>query len=371
MAKDIYKWTDNPTVSGVSICDTDVLNECLMHLKYDKKDGGGFNLFDIKVSDHILLGEEAVGWLLQGSLVTMTYPDAVDKIKSEYENGADETDSFGITFRRSISGRKIADISQFDAIDEVYVTKGYGDYYILDSINSQFYLPKNKYAWEYTADTTKVNEFIEAGLPNITGYFGADDRVLNNLQGCFYGGAYGYGTGSQGAEAGYIVHFDASKSNELYGKSTTVQPPAILKLIYYKVGDTTTNESTIDVENVLAELALLNSQKADLNLSNVTKPHIVDTYRNQSSWYKIWSDGWIEQGGYIGAVSTGTLEFLYPFTTTDYTVLSGIKILSPNQPHSVYWNNFTFTSVDYSTRVQTGQAAGSGYTCSAWYAFGY
>lgn len=30
-----YEWTDNPTVSGVSLYDPDVLNDCLMHLKYD------------------------------------------------------------------------------------------------------------------------------------------------------------------------------------------------------------------------------------------------------------------------------------------------------------------------------------------------
>lgn len=30
-----YEWTDNPTVSGVSVYDPDVLNDCLMHLKYD------------------------------------------------------------------------------------------------------------------------------------------------------------------------------------------------------------------------------------------------------------------------------------------------------------------------------------------------
>jgi hypothetical protein len=30
-----HEWTDNPTVSGISICDTDILNECLMHLKYN------------------------------------------------------------------------------------------------------------------------------------------------------------------------------------------------------------------------------------------------------------------------------------------------------------------------------------------------
>lgn len=30
-----YEWTDNPTVSGISVYDPDVLNDCLMHLKYD------------------------------------------------------------------------------------------------------------------------------------------------------------------------------------------------------------------------------------------------------------------------------------------------------------------------------------------------
>ncbi|MGN0193477.1 MAG: hypothetical protein ACI4CY_08145 [Candidatus Gastranaerophilaceae bacterium] len=32
-----FIWTDNPTVSGVSPCDTDVLNDCLMYLRYQNK----------------------------------------------------------------------------------------------------------------------------------------------------------------------------------------------------------------------------------------------------------------------------------------------------------------------------------------------
>lgn len=30
-----YEWVDNPTMAGVSAYEPDVLNECLMHLKYD------------------------------------------------------------------------------------------------------------------------------------------------------------------------------------------------------------------------------------------------------------------------------------------------------------------------------------------------
>ncbi len=32
---DQYNWVDHPTESGKAICDTDILDECLMHLKYD------------------------------------------------------------------------------------------------------------------------------------------------------------------------------------------------------------------------------------------------------------------------------------------------------------------------------------------------
>ena len=375
MAQDTYKWTDNPTVSGVSVCDTDVLNECLMHLKYDKKDGGGFNLFDIKISDHILTGEESVGWLLQGSLVTMTYPDAVNKIKEEYNNGVDETDSLGITFRKSLTGRKIADISQSEAIDQVFVTKGYGDYYILDSLNNQFYLPRTKCFHQFTLDTSLVNQFNEAGLPNIEGtlelsraYISPGNTGLFELDTSSSGIATSANTGGSN---NLKASFNASRANPIYGASNTVQPPSSNKLLYYKVGETIINETTVDISNILNEIATLSSQKADINFSNVNVPFITDSYRNGQSWYRIWSDGWIEQGGYIGSVSSGTLEFLYPFTTTDYSVLSGIKNLNPNQPHSVYWNNYTLTSVGYSTRVQSGQGAAAGSTCSVWYAFGY
>lgn len=34
---DQYLWTDNPTESGIARCDTDVLNDCLMHLKYENQ----------------------------------------------------------------------------------------------------------------------------------------------------------------------------------------------------------------------------------------------------------------------------------------------------------------------------------------------
>ena len=63
-----------------------------MHLKYNHRtSGGGFSLFDTKITDHVLSGDEALGWVIQGGVVTMTYPDAVNVIKEEYSNGVECT----------------------------------------------------------------------------------------------------------------------------------------------------------------------------------------------------------------------------------------------------------------------------------------
>lgn len=54
-----------------------------------------------------------------------------------------------------------------------------------------------------------------------------------------------------------------------------------------------------------------------------TKINDVDTIIGQK-WYRKWSNGYIEQGGYINAYATATLEcsieFATEFATTDYTI---------------------------------------------------
>ena len=180
-----YNWTDNPTQSGVQKCDTNILNDCLMHLKYDNL-GGGNNLplFSTMVFDRILIGDEAQGWALQGSLVTMTYPDAVDNVKTAYEEGV-ETTYRNIPCKQTVDGRYIADIAQATAIDQLYETTGIADFYILDAINNQFYLPKTKWFHQLCVDTEDVNKFNEAGLPNITGTAKAMGYAGRNDSGSF------------------------------------------------------------------------------------------------------------------------------------------------------------------------------------------
>lgn len=252
MANSNYAWTDNPTVSGVSQCDTDVLNDCLMHLKYNHRtSGGGFGLFDTKITDHVLSGNEALGWVIQGGVVTMTYPDAVNVIKEEYSNGVEYTEG-EITYRLSPTGRRITDISQYTNVDKLFETKGYAPYYVYDEVNQQFYLPKNKMFTQLTADTAKVNSTVEAGLPNITGRFDRSNRNgYGPAEGAFFHGASVGGFCRDGSRDSAYVEFDASRSSAIYGKSDTVQPAAVLQLLYYKVGEVVIN----------SDLALIDAQE--------------------------------------------------------------------------------------------------------------
>ena len=73
----------------------------------------------------------------------------------------------------------------------------------------------------------------EAGLPNITGTFYHDPNVKLSLSGAFSytGGSFiNLQNDAANKNSGH-VSFDASKSNPIYGKSTTVQPPA-LTMVY-------------------------------------------------------------------------------------------------------------------------------------------
>ncbi len=469
-----YEWTDNPTVSGESDCDTDILNECLMHLKYNNSGGDAFPMFSTIAVDHILTGEDAIGWALQGSLITNTYTDAVAQIKDEYTNATQtlnyqkttpivlptftsnttggitvsdsrgNTDAYtlinGVTYKyigvwntywfnidygketliksyfikadsnsnpeypsawtlqasndgsqwdvidtrsgqtftlgqsrtfivttdtaykqyrlifsdglvssgngelgqlgfnadsidysfdykKAQNGHLIADISYKSQIDVLFSEKGVADFYILDSVNNQFYLPRTKWFHQFTVETNLVNNANESGLPNITGEF-------NQYRSPAASGAFKYTSGINCDTIGgggavfqkYLTTLDASMANSVYGRSENVQPPSSNKLLYYKVGNTIVNESEIDVANLTSDVLSLENNKANADLSNCTKPHVTETYSNGASWYRVYSDGWCEQGGTLTTTPSvpsisgnANITFLKNFANTNYS----------------------------------------------------
>lgn len=88
-------------------------------------------------------------------------------------------------------------------------------------------------------DAHAAGSEIEAGLPNITGYmnrfYGEMATMEDATGGAFYP-SNGYSkTYSMNWEYGKrAVAFDASRSNAIYGKSNTVQPPALAVYIWQR-----------------------------------------------------------------------------------------------------------------------------------------
>ena len=81
--------------------------------------------------------------------------------------------------------------------------------------------------------TGNLGNRIEAGLPNITGSFIPGSVPVMHFS--FAKDAFGGTVGSKDIicnqidkkAIGYGYDFDASRSNSIYGKSSTVQPPAV------------------------------------------------------------------------------------------------------------------------------------------------
>lgn len=99
--------------------------------------------------------------------------------------------------------------------------------------STTFALPSlaNKFIMGHgTAGTVKA-----AGLPNITGRFQGDWNLEENKpSGAFYLPDSDTIIGNLGGGQDTMIAFDASRSNSIYGASTTVQPPALTMRFYIK-----------------------------------------------------------------------------------------------------------------------------------------
>lgn len=76
---------------------------------------------------------------------------------------------------------------------------------------------------------------IEAGLPNIKGTFNAVESSDMVSTGAFYIADKGYHGAGKSDWDNLLYGFDASRSNALYGKSSTVQPPALVVNIWVRI----------------------------------------------------------------------------------------------------------------------------------------
>lgn len=200
-------------------------------------------------------------------------------------------------------------------------------------------LPKITGIIEGTTDTTALGELQEAyvKLPNITGTWGGAPSAYVSQYGTgaitwsSVGGNYGYNTGGGGGSG---FSFDASKCSDVYsgdGTDTVVHPQTIELLFYIVIAETANTQIQVDINQIASDL------NDKVSISDCQEVQcVVETYQNGTSWYRIYSDGWCEQGGvaYCTVATTTTVSLLKNYINTNYSVL-----LEPNKDATDIWGH--------------------------------
>ena len=287
----------------------------------DESGGASLPILYHTWSDHLLndvswLRADTFSWQ-SGDVYTAAYNHLVDDLDGK----TPQTDTIGditITYYRADDGHKICLPGRESELVALYNKTGVAWYYILDIINRQFKLPRTK--WGFTGLRDSVGGYVAPGLPNITGTFqpgsGEHTAKLNNLTGAFGSSATGTGRDVDGGSstATTIAKFDASKSNSIYGNSTTVQPPATQMYLYFYVGNFE--------QSAIEQTAGLNAEMFnDLNAHKVIEFQ-APTSANGYTWYRKYADGWVEQGGGTDvAAGNNNITLPIPMLNVNYTAL--------------------------------------------------
>ena len=136
--------------------------------------------------------------------------------------------------------------------------------FVYNPENNTVRLPKITGIIEGTTDINALGTLVEAGLPNITGQFHSTDNSG------WANGAFTYqgtsGAGHWNSDDGqHTISFDASKSSNIYGNSSTVQPQTIKQFIYIVIANAKKTDIITNIDNIATDL----NGKADVSLTNL------------------------------------------------------------------------------------------------------
>jgi len=316
------------------------------------------NLFDYKWSDHLLNSKL---WIRADNFQwhsNVYFSIAYNHLVADIDGKTATTETIGettITYYLADDGHKIVLPDQESNVTAIYEATGVAWYYILDTTNQRFKLPRTKFA--FTGVRTNVGDYVEAGAPNITGesystngsgaVWGLCDQesIIDNSSGALYLGSDILGGYSGGTNThGRSLNLDASRSSSIYGNSTTVQPPATQMYLYCYIGEDAM------VENAGIDIEVLDNKVDIDDLVNVVAT--VDTYHSGSgnSWYRIDSDDWCNQGGVINVINSSLITLPLEMRDTSYN----IKLTSNGSDTLIYYTNkttstFTISSTNTST----------------------
>lgn len=224
--------------------------------------------------------------------------------------------------------------SEYDSEVETY---GQCGKFAVDTTNQKFRVPliKDGTVIQQALSDSELGKAYNAGLPNIEATLAQQNAWAavgrkDSLSGAFYSidsdesGGYP-GDGAKTSENFRQLGFDSSLSNSIYGNSDTVQPNAVALRYFVVVANGQANESMMDWSAWASNL----QSKLNKDHSNDEKPYVTEVSDKSilPSWYRVWSDGWCEQGGSLfnnKSTLTYSATFLKAYIKNDYSITTSL-----------------------------------------------
>lgn len=293
-------------------------------------------LLDWKWTDHIISSME---WLRADTFSWQSgavYVAAYNHLVSDLEGVTEQSETIGsytIYYKLASDGHKICGADQETTAANIYNESGVAWYYILDTANQRFKLPRINPAREELIQTVRAKGNGTAlGLTDGTNFYGLISTQYSST--AMYNGrasdAYGIAIGTTGFSTGTTITSgialgitsDGTKSGIVSDMSESTSIYKGKKYLYFYVGqyDQSSTEQTAGLNT-----SLFNG-KVDLDGNNAGFVHIIETYHNGSDYYRIYSDGWCEQGGYMAKEAASTdVTYFKEFTDTNYNIQMSVR----------------------------------------------
>lgn len=250
------------------------------------------------------------------------YEAAYQYIMAEYNNpsGTAKTETIGsqiISYRESPNGLKICLPDQQNALITAYDEVGVTWFYVLDTANEQFKLPRTKY--DFTGYRDTVGGYVPESLPDYVALCGYNGQTGQYRQKTV---AYNYTANAfQGDTAAASSNETTYASDVESLNNNPVQQKATQMYLYFYVGNYTQSA----VEQTAGLNAELFNGKADIDLSNVSAniDYIVASGTSEDGQlsYALTKKGLlVHWGRYNSKNGDTTITFMHPYADTNYVV---------------------------------------------------
>lgn len=282
--------------------------------------------------DGVENGITAISTTLIGSVITMLCADSYVPNGAVPANAAEYTrEQFREFYDTYLVGGRLLTCTYAAFAAQVALT-GNCAKFALDTTAQKFKVPllKNGDSITQAASAAELGKSVKAGLPNVAGELTswvtatgayAPIRANATLSAPFYRtGTWSPGSTAGTDTAGYGLGINLGLSNPIYGNSNTVTTEGIRLRHFVVLASAQNNASVFDWANYMAGLA--GKLNADMSNRPAWSPYLVSTWTNGTSWYRKYSDGFIEQGGYLGVRAEGslTVTFPIPFAGASYVL---------------------------------------------------